>query len=154
VSGGLDSTLALMVGCKTMDALAAPRERIRAFTMPGFGTTPRTLKNARALMEHLQVTPREIDIRPLCLEQWKALGHRPYGIDLSGLTVEGLTERLRSLPPEPCGDLVFENVQARTRTSILMNSGFVIGTGDLSELALGWCTYNADHMSMYNPNAS
>jgi NAD+ synthase (glutamine-hydrolysing) len=83
ISGGLDSTLALLVACKTMDALGAPRERILGFTMPGFGTTTRTLVNARALMEHLRVTPREIDVRPLCLEQWKAPRHRPFGIDLS-----------------------------------------------------------------------
>src|ERR1051325_4804872 len=84
----------------------------------------------------------------------RALGHRPFGIDLQGLDADGLTEALRRLPAEKCNDLVFENVQARMRTSILMNSGFVIGTGDVSELALGWCTYNGDHMSMYNPNVS
>src|SRR5581483_8693497 len=80
--------------------------------------------------------------------------HRPFGIDLQGLSVEDLRQRLQKLSVEQCQDLVFENVQARMRTSILMNAGFVIGTGDLSELALGWCTYNADHMSMYNPNCS
>lgn len=154
VSGGLDSTLGLLVACKTLDTLGAPRERLLAFTLPGFGTTTRTLVNARALMQHLRVTPREIDIRPLCLEQWKALGHRPFGIDLDGLTVDQLTQRLQTVTAERRHDLVFENVQARMRTAILMNAGFVIGTGDLSELALGWCTYNADHMSMYNPNAS
>jgi NAD+ synthase (glutamine-hydrolysing) len=84
----------------------------------------------------------------------KMLGHRPFGIALESETVESLTEKLRHLPPENRCDLVFENVQARVRTSLLMNAGFVIGTGDLSELALGWCTYNADHMSMYNPNVS
>jgi NAD+ synthase (glutamine-hydrolysing) len=84
----------------------------------------------------------------------RQLGHRPFGIDLEGLTVEDLTQRLRQLSAEACNDLVFENVQARMRTSLLMNAGFVIGTGDVSELALGWCTYNADHMSMYNPNSS
>ncbi|MFO0926868.1 MAG: hypothetical protein U0736_07470 [Gemmataceae bacterium] len=68
--------------------------------------------------------------------------------------MDDLTERLRSLPPDNRHDLVFENVQARMRTSLLMNTGFVVGTGDVSELALGWCTYNADHMSMYNPNTS
>jgi NAD+ synthase (glutamine-hydrolysing) len=154
ISGGLDSTLALLVACKTMDALGQPRERVRAFTMPGFGTTSRTRANARALMRHLGVTSHEVDIRNLCLEQMRALGHRPFGIDLAGLGVEELTERLRQLPHERRHDLVFENVQARMRTSILMNAGFVVGTGDVSELALGWCTYNGDHMSMYNPNSS
>jgi NAD+ synthase (glutamine-hydrolysing) len=154
ISGGLDSTLALLVTCKTFDALGVPRERIRAFTMPGFGTTSRTRDNARALMRQLGVTAREVDIRPLCLEEMRALNHRPFGIALEGLTVEELAERLRRLSGERCEDLVFENVQARMRTSLLMNSGFVIGTGDVSELALGWCTYNGDHMSMYNPNVS
>ncbi|HEX5271885.1 MAG TPA: NAD(+) synthase [Gemmataceae bacterium] len=154
ISGGLDSTLALLVTCKTMDALGVPRERVRAFTMPGFGTTSRTRTNAVALMRHLGVTAREVDIRPLCLEEMRALGHRPFGIDLERLDVGGLTEAFRRLPAEKCSDLVFENVQARMRTSILMNVGFVIGTGDVSELALGWCTYNGDHMSMYNPNGS
>jgi NAD+ synthase (glutamine-hydrolysing) len=154
VSGGLDSTLALLVACKTFDALAVPRERIMAFTMPGFGTTDRTRGNARALMRHLGVSAREVDIRPLCLEEMRALGHRPFGIDLQGLGVAELTERLQRLEREACQDLVFENVQARMRTSILMNAGFVVGTGDVSELALGWCTYNGDHMSMYNPDGS
>jgi NAD+ synthase (glutamine-hydrolysing) len=154
VSGGLDSTLALLVTCKTFDLLGEPRAKIQGLTMPGFGTTGRTLRNAHALMSQLGVTGREVDIRPLCLEEWKALGHQPFGISLDGLDVEGLTRRLREVPPEKRHDLVFENVQARMRTSLLMNTALVIGTGDVSELALGWCTYNADHMSMYNPNAS
>jgi NAD+ synthase (glutamine-hydrolysing) len=154
VSGGLDSTLALLVTCKTMDALAVPRSKVLALTMPGFGTTGRTLANARALMQQLGVTAREIDIRPLCLAEWKALGHLPFGVVLEGLDAEGLTAKLRQLPPERRSDLVFENVQARVRTNLLMNAGFVVGTGDVSELALGWCTYNADHMSMYNVNVS
>ncbi|MFN4261355.1 MAG: NAD(+) synthase [Gemmataceae bacterium] len=154
ISGGLDSTLALLVACRTVDALHVPRSRIHAFTMPGFGTTSRTRDNARALMQQLDVTTAEIDIRPLCLEQMRALGHQPFGINLTGLSVEELTAKLQRLPAEQRQDLVFENIQARTRTSILMNAGFVIGTGDVSELALGWCTYNADHMSMYNPNGS
>jgi NAD+ synthase (glutamine-hydrolysing) len=154
ISGGLDSTLALLVACKTMDLLNVPRSQIHSFTMPGFGTTARTRSNARALMQHLAVTSHEADIRPLCLEEMRALGHRPFGIDLAGLTVEEFVSRLQRVPAEACNDLVFENVQARMRTSILMNGGFVIGTGDVSELALGWCTYNADHMSMYNPNSS
>jgi NAD+ synthase (glutamine-hydrolysing) len=154
VSGGLDSTLALLVACKTFDALAAPRDRILALTMPGFGTTSRTRGNAMALMRQLGVTAREVDIREMCLAEWRALNYRPFGIDLDGLGVEELTERLRKLSPEARHDLVFENVQARMRTTLLMNTGFVIGTGDVSELALGFCTYNADHMSMYNPNTS
>jgi NAD+ synthase (glutamine-hydrolysing) len=154
VSGGLDSTLALLVACKTMDALGAPRTSIQALTMPGFGTTARTRTNALALMKSLGVTSREADIRAICFDQMKALGHAPFGIPLAGETVESLGEKLRHLPAERRTDLVFENVQARVRTSLLMNAGFVIGTGDVSELALGWCTYNADHMSMYNPNIS
>ena len=154
VSGGLDSTLALLVLCKTLDSLGASRDKIRAITMPGFGTTNRTLTNAKDLMNRLGIGYREIDIRPLCFEEMKALGHSPFGIKLDGHTAESLTEPLRHLPPEKRKDLTFENVQARVRTSLLMNTAFVIGTGDLSELALGWCTYNADHMSMYNPNVS
>jgi NAD+ synthase (glutamine-hydrolysing) len=154
VSGGLDSTLSLLVLCKTLDRLKVGRERIRALTMPGFGTTGPTLANAKNLMKALGVPYREIDIRPICLDEMKALGHAPFGISLVGLDVEGLTARLRSVPPDRLNDLTFENVQARARTNLLMNTGFVVGTGDLSELALGWCTYNADHMSMYNPNVS
>ncbi len=154
ISGGLDSTLALLVTCKTLDALGLPRDRIRAFTMPGFGTTSRTRSNAIALMSQLGVTASEVDIRSLCLEEMRAIGHKPFGIDLAGLTVDEFTARLCQLPDHNRQDLVFENVQARMRTSILMNSGFVIGTGDVSELALGWATYNGDHMSMYNPNVS
>ncbi len=154
VSGGLDSTLALLVVCKTMDDLGVPRDRVQGLTMPGFGTTSRTRGNAHSLMAALGVSARECEIRTQCLEQMKALGHSPFGIALAGETIDSLTEKLRHLPPENRTDLVFENVQARMRTSLLMNAGFVIGTGDLSELALGWCTYNADHMSMYNPNVS
>jgi len=154
VSGGLDSTLALLVVCKTLDELGVGRSKIRALTMPGFGTTSRTRANAIALMNALGVTFREIDIRPMCFAEMKSLGHAPFGIKLDGLDLEGLCARLRTLPPESRSDLTFENIQARARTSLLMNTGFVIGTGDLSELALGWCTYNADHMSMYNPNIS
>jgi NAD+ synthase (glutamine-hydrolysing) len=152
VSGGLDSTLALLVLCKTFDLIGAPRSKILGFTMPGFGTTGRTKGNAHSLMKSLGLTAKEIDIRSLCFEQMKALGHAPFGLPLAGETPDSLVEKLRILPPERRNDLVFENVQARVRTSILMNAAFTIGTGDLSELALGWCTYNADHMSMYNPN--
>jgi NAD+ synthase (glutamine-hydrolysing) len=102
----------------------------------------------------LAVHPREIDIRQLCLEEMRSLGHRPFGIALDGLTVESLAAKLADVPAEKRCDLTFENVQARMRTSLLMNTGFVVGTGDLSELALGWCTYNGDHISMYNPNIS
>lgn len=154
VSGGLDSTLGLLVACNTMDALGLPRTQIRGLTMPGFGTTERTRANALALMRHLGVTAREVDIRQLCLDAMLALNHAPFGIPLQGESLESLTAKLHRLPAEKRHDLVFENVQARTRTQLLMNTGFTIGTGDMSELALGWCTYNADHMSMYNPNVS
>jgi NAD+ synthase (glutamine-hydrolysing) len=154
VSGGLDSTLALLVTCKTFDLLGVPRSAVRAFTLPGFGTTTRTRDNARALMRHLGVASREADVCQLCLDEMRALGHKPFGIALDGLTVDEFKERLRRGADDCREDLVFENVQARMRTSILMNAGFVIGTGDVSELALGWCTYNGDHMSMYNPNSS
>jgi len=154
VSGGLDSTLALLVACKTVDQLQTPRSTIHGLTLPGFGTSVRTKTNAQALMRQLGVTAREIDIRPLCVAEWKALGHKPFGISLDGLDVESLTAKLRDVPAERRQDLVFENVQARIRTNLLMNSGFVIGTGDMCEIALGWCTDNADHMSMYNVNVS
>ncbi len=152
VSGGLDSTLALMVACKTCDLIGMPRQKILGFSLPGFGTTSRTRANANALMKQLGVTAKEIDIRALCLAEWLALGHAPFGINLQGMDVDALTARLRNIPADKRHDLVFENVQARVRTNLLMNAGFVIGTGDLSELALGWCTYNADHMSMYGVN--
>jgi NAD+ synthase (glutamine-hydrolysing) len=154
VSGGLDSTLALLVACKTFDLLGEPRTHIHALTMPGFGTSARTRGNSRALMQHLGVTAGEIDIRPLCVEVMRALQHQPFGLALQGTSLEQLAKALQGLPAERRQDLVFENVQARMRTSLLMNRGFVIGTGDVSELALGWCTYNGDHMSMYNPNCS
>ena len=156
ISGGLDSTLALLVTWQDDETPPTfpPHDRIRAFTMPGFGTSTRTLSNARALMQQLGATTAEIDIRSLCIEEMKALRHRPFGVDLAGLSLEDATTRLQQVPPEDRQDLVFENVQARMRTSILMNSGFVVGTGDMSELALGWCTYNGDHMSMYNPNCT
>lgn len=154
VSGGLDSTLALLVVAKTFDLLGTPRAKIKAVTMPGFGTTGRTKGNAHALMAALGVTAKEIDIRPLCLEEMRALGHKPFGLDLTGHGIESLTAELRNLPADRRSDLTFENIQARVRTNLLMNTGFTIGTGDVSELALGWCTYNADHMSMYNPNVS
>lgn len=154
VSGGLDSTLALLVVAKTFDLLGASREKIKALTMPGFGTTSGTKTNAHALMKALGVSVKEIDIRPLCLTEMKALGHSPFGITLDGHTEDSLLDAVSKLPADRRSDLVFENVQARVRTNLLMNTAFVVGTGDVSELALGWCTYNADHMSMYNPNVS
>jgi NAD+ synthase (glutamine-hydrolysing) len=154
ISGGLDSTLALLVACKTFDELKLDRKGILGITMPGFGTDQLTRGNATDLMKHLGVTSRCVDIQQLCLEQMRAMGHRPFGIELADLDLESLQQALLEVPAEKCEDLVFENVQARMRTTILMASGFVVGTGDVSELALGWCTYNGDHMSMYNPNTS
>ncbi len=154
ISGGLDSTLALLVAAATCDTLDCPRTRIIGVTMPGFGTTEHTLANARQLMDCLQVSTESIDIRRLALDTFVALGHRPLGLALSAdETVDGLQQRLVDVPAD-ARDLVFENVQARLRTYLLMNRGFVLGTGDLSEQALGWSTYNGDHMSMYNVNAS
>jgi NAD+ synthase (glutamine-hydrolysing) len=95
-----------------------------------------------------------IDIRPLCLRAFQSLGHKPLGIETAEITVEELQDALRRLPAEARHDLVFENVQARIRTFLLMSRGLVLGTGDLSEAALGWSTYNGDHMSMYNVNCS
>jgi NAD+ synthase (glutamine-hydrolysing) len=141
VSGGLDSTHALLVCAKVMDRLGLPRTNILAYTMPGFATSGRTLKQARDLMAAVGCSAQEIDIRPSCIQMLKDLGH-PY--------VEGKAEY----------DITFENVQAGERTNHLFrlanfHNGIVIGTGDLSELALGWCTYGVgDHMSHYNVNAS
>jgi NAD+ synthase (glutamine-hydrolysing) len=130
ISGGLDSTLALLVAVKALDLLGMEHSQITAVTMPGFGTTGRTKSNARNLCEALGVTLREISIGPSVLQHFSDIGHDP---NLHNAT--------------------FENSQARMRTMILMDLGFVVGTGDLSELALGWCTYNGDHMSMYGVNA-
>ncbi|MGO8671208.1 MAG: NAD(+) synthase [Capsulimonadaceae bacterium] len=141
VSGGLDSTQALIVAARTMDRLGLPRTNILAYTMPGFATSERTLHNARALMQALGVDAHEIDIRPSCLQMLRDIGH-PF--------VDG----------RPVYDITFENVQAGERTSHLFrlanfHNAFVLGTGDLSELALGWSTYGVgDHMSHYNVNAS
>jgi NAD+ synthase (glutamine-hydrolysing) len=153
VSGGLDSTHALTITCKCFDLLGLSRADIHAYTMPGFGTSERTRKNAVQLMHSLGVSASTVDIRQLCLLEMQTTDYKPFGIDLSGLSVDDFREKLHAVPAG-MQDLGFENVQARMRTLILMNSGFVIGTGDLSELALGWCTFNADHMSMYNVNAS
>lgn len=154
VSGGLDSTLALLVAVKTCGHQNWPTSRIRGLTMPGFGTTSRTLTAARQLMHHLGVTSEEIDIRQLCLDTFVGLGHQPFGIDGSNLSLEDFVDQIRTISTARRHDLVFENVQARIRTLLLMSRGFVLGTGDLSEQALGWSTYNGDHMSMYNVNTS
>lgn len=136
ISGGLDSTLALLVCVKTFDKLGLSREGIVGVTMPGFGTTNRTYNNALALMKSLGVSIREIDIKAACIQHFEDIGH---DIEVH--------------------DVTYENSQARERTQILMDvanqvNGLVIGTGDLSELALGWATYNGDHMSMYAVNTS
>ncbi|MBQ8270681.1 MAG: NAD(+) synthase [Bacteroidaceae bacterium] len=136
ISGGLDSTLALLVTAQAFDTIGKERNNIIAVTMPGFGTTDRTYKNAITLMESLGVTTREIPIREACIQHFKDIEHN---IDNH--------------------DVTYENSQARERTQILMDianqcNGIVVGTGDLSELALGWATYNGDHMSMYGVNAS
>jgi NAD+ synthase (glutamine-hydrolysing) len=154
VSGGLDSTLSLLVAVKTCEFRGWPVDRIAGITMPGFGTTSRTLQAARALMKHLGIMAEEIDIRQLCLDTFKSLKHKPFGIDASSMELPAFVMALQEVPVANRHDLVFENVQARVRTMLLMNRGFVLGTGDLSEQALGWCTYNGDHMSMYNVNTS
>ncbi len=141
VSGGLDSTHALLVCAKAMDRLGLPRSHILAYTMPGFATSARTLDQARRLMKAVDCMAREIDIRPSCEQMLKDLDH-PYA------------------KGEPVYDITFENVQAGERTNHLFRlanhqGALVVGTGDLSELALGWCTYGVgDHMSHYNVNAS
>ncbi len=136
ISGGLDSTLALLVVVETFDRLHLDRKGIIGVTMPGFGTTGRTYNNAIELMRSLGVTIREISIKEACLQHFEDIGISP-------------TDR----------SVAYENSQARERTQILMDltnvvGGIVIGTGDLSEIALGWATYNGDHMSMYGVNAS
>lgn len=105
-------------------------------------------------MKLLHIQADEIDIRQLCLDTFKSLRHQPFGIDVSDMELSEFVECLQQIPVERRKDLVFENVQARVRTLLLMNRGFVLGTGDLSEQALGWSTYNGDHMSMYNVNCS
>jgi NAD+ synthase (glutamine-hydrolysing) len=135
ISGGLDSTLALLVAVLAVDRLGWSRDRIIGVTMPGYGTTSRTKNNATDLMDALGITSREISIAAACDQHFKDLGH-----------------------DKSVTDVTFENSQARERTQILMDvanqtNGLVVGTGDLSELALGWATYNGDHMSMYGVNA-
>ncbi|MDD3479571.1 MAG: NAD(+) synthase [Paludibacteraceae bacterium] len=136
ISGGLDSTLALLVCARTCDKLGLSRQNIIGITMPGFGTTDRTYQNATQLVTNLGATLREISIKDACNQHFKDIAHDP--------TLHNVT---------------YENTQARERTQILMDvanqcNGLVIGTGDLSELALGWATYNGDHMSMYAVNNS
>jgi NAD+ synthase (glutamine-hydrolysing) len=141
VSGGLDSTQALLVAAKVMDSLGLPRTRVLAWTLPGFATSEGTLANAWRLMRSLGVTGAELDIRPAARQMLADLDH-PFSRG------------------EPVHDVTFENVQAGLRTDYLFrlanhHRALVVGTGDLSELALGWCTYGVgDHMSHYNPNAS
>ena len=154
VSGGLDSALALLVAVKTCDMLGLPRTLVHGLNMPGFGTTERTRTNAIDLMGHLGVSSETIDISALALQTFRAMRHAPFGIDCRDRDLAAFRDALAQVPRERRHDLVFENVQARLRTFLLMSRGFVVGTGDLSELALGWCTYNGDHMSMYNPNGS
>ena len=136
VSGGLDSTLALLVSVRAMDLLGRSRREIKAVTMPCFGTTARTKTNAQRLCELLETDVRVIDIKASVDQHFRDIGFDPE-----------------------CHDVTYENAQARERTQVLMDlanmtGGIVIGTGDLSELALGWATYNGDHMSMYGVNAS
>ncbi len=135
ISGGLDSTLALIVTVEALMKLNLSLKNIVAVTMPGFGTTDRTYNNAQVLMKELGVTIREISIKDACSQHFKDIGH-----DINN------------------HDVTYENAQARERTQILMDianqeGGIVVGTGDMSELALGWCTYNGDHMSMYGVNS-
>ena len=135
ISGGLDSTLALLVAARTFDSLGLDRKGIIGVTMPGFGTTDRTYNNAISLMEALGITIREVPIAPAVMQHFSDIGHDPA-----------------------IQDVTYENSQARERMQILMDianqtGGMVLGTGDLSELALGWATYNGDHMSMYGVNA-
>ena len=135
VSGGLDSTLALLVAAAAMDDLGRPRSDILGISTPGFGNSSGTRTSAEALMRGLGIEFRTIDIRPACRQHFADIGH-----------------------PEDRYDVVFENAQARERTQILMDvanavGGLVLGTSDMSELALGWATFNGDHMSMYAVNA-
>ncbi len=152
ISGGLDSTLALLVAVRAFDSLRRSRHNLLGITMPGYGTTGQTKSNADQLIEMMEIDNATIDIRPLCLDTFRSIGHQPFGIKIDDqTTVDQLQAALIQLPDD-AADLTFENVQARIRTMLLMSRGFVLGTGDMSEQALGWCTYNADHMSMYNVN--
>ncbi len=141
ISGGLDSTHALIVAARAMDVLKLPRSNILAYTMPGFATSQRTMANAKAFMEAVGCAAHELDIRPACEQMLRDINH-PYARG------------------KPVYDITFENVQAGERTNHLfrlanLHQGLVLGTSDLSELALGWCTYGVgDHMSHYSINAS
>ncbi len=141
VSGGLDSTHALIVAARAMDRIGLPRANVLAYTMPGFATSEHTLRNAHRLMEALDVSGQELDIRPAAMQMLRDIGHP---------AAEG----------KPQYDITYENVQAGERTSHLfrlanLHGGLVLGTGDLSELALGWATYGVgDQMSHYHVNAS
>ncbi len=154
VSGGLDSTLALLVALRACDATGRDRESIRGITMPGFGTTAHTKSSADQLIEATGIRRECIDIRDLCLDTFRAIGHSPLEIEIDDTTTSSSLQEALLKTPNDANDLTFENVQARIRTMLLMSRGFVLGTGDMSEQALGWCTYNADHMSMYNVNTS
>ena len=154
VSGGLDSTLALLVALRALDAIGRKRTDIHGVTMPGFGTSDHTKTSADLLIEATGITEETIDIRGLCLDTYRSIKHSPLGITIDdNTTVDSLQKSLQEVAAGT-SDLTFENVQARIRTMLLMSRGFVLGTGDMSEQALGWCTYNADHMSMYNVNTS
>ncbi len=154
VSGGLDSTLALLVAVRACDAVSRSRKDIRGITMPGFGTTEHTKTSADQLIEATGISRECIDIRQLCLDTFRSINHQPLGIPIDNETTpESLQEAFYDVPAD-LSDLTFENVQARIRTMLLMSRGFVLGTGDMSEQALGWSTYNGDHMSMYNVNTS
>ena len=150
VSGGLDSTLALIVAERAATKIGLDPSCIDAVTMPGFGTSDKTLENASKLMNLLKTSRTLIDIKKLCIQTFNDIGHKPFGLNPNSFD---FVYQLGNLPPNS-QDVVFENVQARIRTMLLMSRGFVLGTGDLSELLLGWCTYNGDHMSMYNVNCS
>ena len=156
ISGGLDSTLAALAALKAFDALGFNRTHLHGLTMPGFGTSNHTKQNADQLMLLTGMSVHEESIELLALEAFKTQNHRSFGQIDPDCSLDTFKLALTKLTPEQlaAGDLVFENVQARLRTLLLMSHGFVLGTGDLSELALGWCTYNADHMSMYNVNCS
>ena len=135
ISGGLDSTLALLVAVRTLDILKIGRENVIGITMPGFGTTDRTYNNAISLMKSLGITIKEISIKDACIRHFEDIG-------------QDINEH----------NVTYENAQARERTQILMDiankeGGLLVGTGDLSEIAMGWCTYNGDHMSMYGVNS-
>lgn len=135
LSGGLDSTLCLLVAVEAFKILRLPKKNIKVFTMPGFGTTGRTRGNAESLCDGLGLKLETIDIRKSCLQHFKDIGQDPEKHDVT-----------------------FENAQARMRTMVLMDKanqcgGIVLGTGDMSEIALGWSTYNGDHMSMFGVNA-